>query len=182
MAKGLYEAEARSHDGRNDLLITLYRSVDTIGSAAGANYDVEHAKVSGPLRFEVALSPSRTVVETARKAAEFTTPLLTHGTCLAPAIPCAPVTSMVSAKCMFNCLKPAEDGNGFVLRFYNLTDEPDRVEFKLGPGKYHISRVNLSENPLPSERWQRLNGGVIYETTPYEIVTLRLVKESAGQQ
>jgi len=176
MAKGLHEAEIRFAAGKHDLLVTLCRSVDTIsGANSGLNYDVEHGKLLAPLSFELALSPSSSLVETARKAMAFTTPTLVSGALLSgDSIPAAPpIKSFSSASTLFSCLKPAASGAGFVVRCFNLMGKPDQAVIECNGEPGPVRRVELSESDSSKTQPVVVGQKVIQPVGPHEIVTMR---------
>jgi alpha-mannosidase len=176
MANGLHEAEIRFAAGQHDLLVTLCRSVDTIsGANSGLNYDVEHGKLLAPLSFELALSPSRSLVETARKAMAFTTPTLVSGTLLSgDSIPAAPpIKSFSSGGTLFSCLKPTASGAGFVVRCFNLTGKPESAVIECNGEPGPVRRVELSESDSSKAQPVIVGRKVIQAIGPHEIVTIR---------
>ncbi|MBB6099895.1 alpha-mannosidase [Deinobacterium chartae] len=72
-------------------------------------------------------------------------------------------------------LKPAEDGNGLILRAYEAYGARGQVTLEVAPG-VQLTRVNLLEDPHP---WhpapgQTAQGRFDLEVGPFEVLTLRL--------
>ena len=73
--------------------------------------------------------------------------------------------------------KPAEDGHGVIVRFYNPTDRSGRTVLKTAPS-LHLGRpvpTDLLEKPLP-ENGSNASGEVV-EYGPFEVLTFRLPKD-----
>jgi alpha-mannosidase len=73
---------------------------------------------------------------------------------------------------MVTCLKPAENGDGLVLRLFNPTDQPARERFTLPDGFARAVQTNLLEEPLEDSK--PLVGPVELAFRPCEIKTLLL--------
>ena len=180
LTKGLYEFEPRIHEDGGEITITLARSVDSIGPAAGANYQVEHARELGLQCVEYALCPGGTLAETMHKASAYLHPIVAGGT---RSITETPPTNRSSTEfvtfshnqVVFSALKRAQDGSGVILRFYNPLPVSGTIELRLATAYRSGERVNLAEQPLydvcvPITDTNG-NFGVAY--TPYEVVTLK---------
>jgi alpha-mannosidase len=76
---------------------------------------------------------------------------------------------------IFSAVKQAEDGRGFVLRFWNATAEAQDATLRFGMPLAHAERVTLEE--LTEEALPLEEGGRLLRMTvpPKKIVTLRLV-------
>lgn len=78
---------------------------------------------------------------------------------------------------LLSAVKPAEDGHGVIVRFYNPTDRSGRTVLKTAPS-LHLGRpvpTDLLEKPLP-ENGSNASGEVV-EYGPFEVLTFRLPKD-----
>jgi alpha-mannosidase len=75
---------------------------------------------------------------------------------------------------MITCLKPAEDGEGILLRLFNPADSAVEESFSLPAGFSQSIQTNLLEEPL--EEMQSQMNSITLEFRPWEIKTLLLKK------
>jgi alpha-mannosidase len=138
----------------------------------------------GHHRFTYALLPhagSFQEAHVSRHAAELNTPLI--------------VKSVASDKgtrpcefALFQCdneavvvetLKPAEDGNGVILRCYESHGSRGRVTLTFTKDWTHVSEVNLLEDPSDNGTDLKHEGSdVQFNIRPFQIVTLRMLANS----
>ncbi len=177
MVKGLYEYEQRRVGRGGELFLTLFRSVDTIGPAAGCNYDVEHSKELKEFCVEYALSPSSGVAETARKAAAYVTPVLAEGVETVDAAARLPgrLVSASNPALILSAMKPAENGTGTVVRFWNTSGRRQKTVVTFGLPFKTVQYVDLSETRLTGLGPVVKNGRVSCEVAPYGVVSLTFV-------
>lgn len=180
LVKGLFEYEPRQGDEGNELLVTICRSTDTIGPAAGNNYDVEHAKVLIEHTIEYALYPSTGIADTIHQAAAFTTPLVAEG--LLDADVPLPLTRMLDCdnpQLVVSACKRSEADDAVIIRLWNSSAETQSANLGWGLPYGECSRVELSEapaaRPAPTEV---ATGQFRLIVHPYEIVTLKLSDQS----
>ncbi len=169
--KGLYEFEPGA-DGR--LYLTICRSTDTIGSAAGCNYQVEHARAMMPHTIECSLHPSPSPQASLRIMADYVTPIPGEGA-LADRTDGAPkaVLGMPEQGAIFSALKPAEDGQGLIVRLYNPEGERHLVPIAWGLPLNSVERVELNEQPSPKAGLQAEGSTILCTLQPYEIFSFR---------
>ena len=77
---------------------------------------------------------------------------------------------------VLSALKEAEDGQGLIVRLYNIADGPAEGEVRLESGWQTVERVNLNEEPLGAAEAPRPSGRegwVRLALRPNEIATLR---------
>lgn len=158
LVPGLYDLEPRMDDGSGGtLLLTILRSVDTIGPAAGCNYPVEHARALGQQESRYALAPAPTAAAAAQAAQTHAAPLLASaGTGERTLIQAHHPSLICSA------LKRAEDDRGLVVRWWNATGTAVSLPLDL-PG---ACRARLDETPVGP-----LDGGVLV-IGPHAVATV----------
>jgi alpha-mannosidase len=107
--------------------------------------------------------------ETVRRAAELNVPLLAMPTAAAQ----PPASFLrVAGPAILETLKPAEDGDGIILRFYEPNGERGRVEVEADLPCREVLACNLvEENGAPVEA---AAGRFAFDLTPYQIRTFRL--------
>ncbi|MHB9031968.1 MAG: glycoside hydrolase family 38 N-terminal domain-containing protein [Anaerolineae bacterium] len=179
-AAGLYEFEARPLPAGGELLVTLCRSVDCIGIAAGVNYeDVHNPLALGPHEIHYALAFADSPAHAARQAAAYLSPLLARA-CLLPAgqvqadLPAA-LLGISNPNLVFSACKRSQDGRGAVVRFWNPGGETQVTEISWGLACSRCERVELSEEPSVKPAPRALAAGRYdLAVQPYEIVTLKL--------
>ena len=82
------------------------------------------------------------------------------------------------ATLVLSALKPAEDGDGVIVRVYNIADEPVKGRVRLNAAFGKVERVNLNEEE--AEALDAREGGVELSLRPNEIVTLRFTRPSGA--
>jgi alpha-mannosidase len=72
---------------------------------------------------------------------------------------------------VLSALKEAEDGQGLIVRLYNVADQPAEGEVRLESAWQAVERTNLNEEPLGAAEVR--DGWVRLSLRPNEIATLR---------
>lgn len=148
IGEGLYEMEARPNDRGGDKLVTLLRSCDTIGPAAGMNFPVENARALGAQESRYWLAPAATVADAARLADAILVPSLACGhRGTAPVSIPTTLCHSRNPRLRVTAIKRAERGNGTIVRLANLggaTEDP-QVSWEIPHGGMHV--VGLDEEP-----------------------------------
>lgn len=73
---------------------------------------------------------------------------------------------------VFSSVKAAEDGDGWVLRGYNLTDKPLQIELQIFPPPTAAAIANLAEEVIAPLTIS--TGRLSFEAGSYQIITIRL--------
>jgi len=175
MTRGIYACDLRAdHEGGNAYL-TLVRSVDAIGSLAGSNYPIEHAKMLGPCQFEFAIAPAKSIASAIHQAAAYVTPVIAEGGLSAERedLPEA-VVGFDTDRVALTCFKQAQDGNGYIVRFYNPHADNVPVVLQFGLPFQSVHLVDLSETSATHQNVERVGAeSVRLIAAPHAIVTLR---------
>jgi hypothetical protein len=180
--RGLPEYEVIPHAEGVTVALTLLRCVGWLSrddlhcrnGHAGPNYPTPEAQCLGSHTFAYALVPHRGTWENAfEQAHAFNAPLRGVATRRgAGQLP--PSQSFVKAEpsgFVLTAIKLAEDGNGLVVRGYNVTDRPQQVTLQPDSPWSRATRINLAGTPVED---LPLHGGAVYLTVkPKEIVSLR---------
>ena len=128
-SKGLPGYEAVSDESGVLLYLSLLRCVGRIGEAAGADYPVPDGQCPGHHVFEYALIPhagSLSDSDCLNAAMNYRTPPVMEGATIHKGTlpPKAAFTSAFEEEgLLFSCLKPAENGEGVILRLWNSCDK-----------------------------------------------------------
>ena len=179
-SRGLYECELQAAGGGRDVYVTLCRSVTTIGPAAGANYEVSHAQERGPHTVEYAFGPSSSLADTVHQAAAYVCPVIgeAHPAAKAPAATLGSILSVSPADVVFTCLKRAADGDGTIVRVFNLSALETPVSMTYSLPFSSARRVDLSESDVPAEGPIHREGAMLgFVIGPHETATFRLVDD-----
>jgi mannosylglycerate hydrolase len=186
--RGLREAAVlpeASPAGNSEIALTLLRCVgwlsrddfSTRKSHAGPGLPTPGAQMPGVHRFEYAIIPGgENSLERApyAQALRFNAPLRScvtglHNGDLAPEdslIKCEPQDFLLSA------VKESEDGNGWILRGYNISSEAIQVIISSQIPFDRVWRANLAERQLAELEVDR-NGRLILPLGAHEILTLK---------
>jgi hypothetical protein len=175
VAPGLPEAEVTA-DG--EILITLLRAVGWLArfglrsrpQPAGPVMPVEGAQLLGPL--ETRLSLLAGVDPVAARDAELglrgiiagTSPLLAPGTSL---------LSLARNGIVLSALKPAEDGDGFIIRVLNPTDRPLPAQLTINLPIRSVESVRLDES-ADGGTVAHEDGTLTCEVPPHALRSLRV--------
>jgi alpha-mannosidase len=142
-APGLPEAEV-TPDG--DILVTLVRSVGSLAKLslrtrpqpAAPEMPAPGAQMQGLIRATV------TIATTAQDARAAEVGLWgVFGNVAPPSF-----LALESERCELSSCKPAEDGDGIIVRLLNPTDEPDTAAIRFGFPVADIQAVRLDESPV----------------------------------
>jgi mannosylglycerate hydrolase len=180
LTRGLPEYEARPTDAGPELCLTLLRCVGVISQPTGAlatrplgagpQTPTPEGQCLGRHEFEYALVPGAdalTDTELLRAAQDYR-----HGFLVTdqPVRFDAPVT--LDGDVVFSCLKGAEDGDGLILRCFNVENTPARV--RVG-GEFSVARARLDETEtIETRETLETPHGEPLELGPSEIATFRL--------
>ena len=165
-APGLPEAQVRS-DGT--IAITLLRSVGWLSREdlrsrpghAGPALPTPGAQCPGAIEARLALLPG----DDPRAAADAELGLLAVTAGESPLCAAeAPLLTVEPRELLLSALKPAEDGDGVILRLLNPTDSPLEASVSLGFSVSEAVPVRLDESPW--EHGLRLGGGVLALRVP----------------
>lgn len=183
--RGLPEA-AVTPDG--DIALTLLRCIgwlsrddfSTRRGHAGPALETPAAQMPGKWQFDYTIVPFVAAEKLAayRSAWAFDAPLraLTASTHSGPLPATMSFLRVQPDSFVLSAIKPAEDGQGWIARGYNATDQPIDVTLETWRPFAHVERVNLAEEGL-SEQELTLDGATVaLKARPHEIVTLRLVE------
>ncbi|MFD4025521.1 glycosyl hydrolase-related protein [Streptomyces sp. NPDC058576] len=166
-----------------EIVLTLLRSVGWLSrfdlrsrtTGAGPMLETPEAQCQGPQTFDLALAlgePVATDTGLSRRAAAFRTPLrafqLRPGTTARP----APGTIRVDGA-LLAALKPAEDGDGLILRVANPTSEACEARVHAPAGTV-LTPVRLDEEPTGQEAVRQGTTKSTWSLTPFATLTLRV--------
>jgi len=148
VGEGLYEFEPRRQGDGGELLLTLLRSCDSVGPAAGMNFHLEHSRALGEQEARYWLAPAASPLEAARLAASILVPSLAVGirgdaVARIPARLCAASNPRVRV----TAIKRAERGGGTIVRVVNLGGEPEDPGLAWGLPHGKVRVVGLDEEP-----------------------------------
>ncbi len=158
-ARGLPEYAARKDHQGTTLALTLLRCVSwlsrddlsTRSGHAGPALETPGAQEIGPHQFEYALIPAEgDWRNTFAGAQAFAAPMRAVATG-AHAGALAPAASFVEAtrrEFVISAVKPAEDGEGLIVRGYNISDQPIEVKLHFLRKFTRAARVNLDETEV----------------------------------
>jgi alpha-mannosidase len=195
-ARGLHEVEVRTVRGgpgaepHSEIALTLLRCVGWLSrddfatrrGHAGPGLPTPGAQMIGPHRFEYALIPhvgDWLTSDAYHEAYAFEAPLRavasTNEAASAPGVLPASgsLLRIEPAAFVLSAIKAAEDGQGVIVRGYNITDAPIDVTLRLGRPVAQAALARLDETPL--EALSPDDAGAIHFTAAaHQIVTVRL--------
>ena len=182
--RGLPEVEVRRTDGGCEIILTLLRCVGWLSRAdfptrrghAGPALATPRAQEIGPHRFEYAVIPHTGGWENAcREAYAFHAPLRAQVTGLHPGpLPGAGALLQVEpAGFVLSAVKAAEDGEGIIVRGYNITAGPLQVTLRPFQRFARAWRARLDERE-EEELPIGPDGSVALAVRGHEVVTVRL--------
>jgi alpha-mannosidase len=130
----------------------------------------------GDHEFTYALFPHRgdwTEADTVRRGWELNAPLIaTTGSGANAHGPASVSYVRVDGPAIVSALKPAEDGNGYILRLYEPNGARGEVHVRLpGPGRAAVE-CNLAEEPVGDARV--VGDRLVFSIRPFEIKTFRV--------
>jgi alpha-mannosidase/mannosylglycerate hydrolase len=191
LCPGLPEAQglAATADSLPEVAVTLLRGVGWLSrfdlrtrtTGAGPQLATPGAQCPGPQRFELGLvwgQPVADDLELARRAAEQRAPLravqlfTADGDCAARAVDLSGAAPGVEVHgALTTAWKPAEDGDGTVLRVVNPTAAARTAAVQVGPG------IRTLRSDLDEQRGEALphDGTLALHLPPYGVTTLRLL-------
>ena len=181
--RGLPEIEALKTKQGSELALTLLRCVgwlsrddlQTRRGHAGPGLETPGAQMSGAWDFEYALIPysSAATYNAVQQAYDFETPLraVIHPTQQSGDMPGTGTFIGIRGKgFVLSSLKAAQDNNGWILRGYNPSPDPIRVDFSPQQAFRQAARVNLAEQKL--ETLQFKDGSLSQTIQSNEILSL----------
>jgi mannosylglycerate hydrolase len=181
--RGLPEAEAlKTTNEQTEIAVTLLRCVGWLSrddfitrkGHAGPGMETPGAQLPGKHAFDYAILPQTSGNLPFELAYAFQAPLRTVNTPLhAGALPAASALVQVTPpEFVISAIKSAEDGNGWIVRGYNLTGQP--LDVKLTPWRPfdHVECVNLAEEALDI-LIPDADGSIYLSVGKHAIVTLR---------
>ena len=183
--RGLPEAEAlKTSSGPAEIAVTLLRCVGWLSRSdfttrkghAGPGEETPGAQLPGKHAFDYAILPQSGGVLPFEQAYAFQAPLRSvYAPLHAGSLPAISSLVQVSPpEFVLSAIKTAEDGKGWIVRGYNLTDRP--LEVKLAPWR-PFSRVevaNLAEEVL-DVLIPAADGSVFLPVGSHAIVTVKFV-------
>jgi hypothetical protein len=190
-APGFFEYEL---DRKGDLLVTLLRSVGELSRGdlptrpghAGWPVATPLAQCHGIERIQLALAPvTETELEGGTALPELWEDIFLplRGVWLRQASPLSPVPIDVRLEgygLVFSGLKPAEQGEGMVLRCYNATARPTAGLWHLGEPVSSAQRARADERPLHEIRLGEGGRIVPFHAAAHEIVTIMVALAPPG--
>lgn len=177
LASGLPEAEARPGPGGTELAVTLLRGVGWLGRhdlrhrtmGAGPPVEVPDAQGTGAHTWRWAVRVGDTDDALALAAQAWRAPLRAF----ALAAPAAPQRShlRLDGGALLSAVKPAEDGDGAVVRVHNPTPRTLRARLALLVAEV-VEEVDLSESTGGAV--ERAGPGTVVELGPWAVRSLRI--------
>jgi mannosylglycerate hydrolase len=191
LAPGFFEYEL---DSRGDLVLTVLRSVGQLSRGdlptrrghAGWPMATPAAQCQGTERLQLALAPvtqSQTAGGSALAELWEDLFLPVRGVWLRQASPLSlePIDlRLEGAGLVFSGLKPAERGEGMVLRCYNATEKPTAGAWHFGVAVTSAHRARADEHPLHEIRLGEGGRSVPFHAAPHEIVTIMVALARPG--
>jgi alpha-mannosidase len=191
LAPGFFEYEL---DRRGDLLITLVRAVGQLSRGdlptrpghAGWPVATPLAQCPGFDRLQLALAPvTQSQIARGCALAELWEDLFlpVQGIWLRQASPLSlePLDLWLEGEgLVFSALKPAERGEGLVLRCYNATGKPVSGVWHFGRPVSNAQRARADEHPLHEIRLGEGGRVVPFHAAPHEIVTVMVALVPSG--
>jgi alpha-mannosidase len=180
--RGLPEYEVMATEQGVDVALTLLRCVGWLSrddmhcrrGHAGPGYATPGAQCPGTHTFEYALIPHEGTWKPAYDQAHaFNAPLrAVAGSAGGGSLPLEmSFVEVTPPTFVLTAIKQAEDGNGLILRGFNITDEPQEVRLGLALKVRRAFRTRLDERGR--EELGVEGKGVHFEAGPKEIVTIR---------
>jgi hypothetical protein len=178
LGEGLYEGDARTLGGdRDEILLTVLRSTDTIGPAAGMNFDTERSRCLGETRVRFALAPAATPRDAQRAALAWLTPVIAEGVNGADAVALPrSILACDDDHVVVTALKRAETGDATVVRLSNPSASPRTVRLTTGFPFSRVMACGLDERvrgPLPPRSGALADGEVLVEVPAFGLASVR---------
>jgi alpha-mannosidase len=181
---GLPEYEVLDTSAGAEIAVTLMRCVGWLSRSdihtrrggAGPQIRTPGAQLSGRYEFDYAIIPHAGDWETGEahvSAVQHLRPMRArwnrHGIGRIEAK--GTMLHVESAAFQVSAIKPAEDGDGVIVRVYNTTDEEATTGLQMPLLRGEVSMVNLNEEHIADV--PRINSRVLLTARPNEIVSLR---------
>jgi alpha-mannosidase len=184
--RGLPEYEHLRGDSGSTLALTLLRSVgwlsrddlDCRPGHAGPGFATPGAQCLGPARYEYSLIPfggSFTLNHAAQEAYAFAAPLRSAAAEAADGTLPASLrfVELAPSELVLTAVKPAESGDGIIIRFYNSSETPVAGRVTFGLPMREIISTNLLEDSSESTQAWTNTSTVSLNVPAKRIVTLR---------
>jgi alpha-mannosidase len=182
--RGLPEVEVLSSDGQHsEVALTLLRSVGWLSRGdmpvreghAGPGLETPGGQVTGKWNYDYAIIPHQgTWEKTYQQAYGFESPLRAIETGLHDGD--IPITGSfiahTPAEFIISTVKETEDGKGWILRGYNISDEPIQLNLKPLQKFAHAARVNLAEEVISVLNKDK-EGNIEISVSGHEVVSIR---------
>ena len=181
--RGLPEVEVLKTPSGTETALTLLRCVGWLSrddlsvrrGHAGPGMETPGAQMMGKWIFEYSMIPHAGDWRTAfQQAYAFSTPLRAFPEQMHPGeLPAqGSFVSHTPAEFVLSAVKEAEDGSGWLVRGYNITDSP--LEVSLQPLKHcsGATMANLAEESLKPLSIME-DGRVHFQVGPYQVITVR---------
>ncbi|HEX2979374.1 MAG TPA: glycoside hydrolase family 38 C-terminal domain-containing protein [Anaerolineaceae bacterium] len=182
--RGLPEVEVIPTEEGTEIALTLLRSVgwlsrgdlDNRPGHAGPGYPTPGAQLIGRWKFDYAILPLQGEWQTTLPlAAAFDLPFRAASTSVHPGAlpPAASLIELAAQPLVFSSFKPSENGQGFILRAYNPTDQAAQWVVKpwfrcLSTCRVRLDETMLEELPIGTD------GIISIPCRPHEIVSIML--------
>lgn len=181
--RGLPEVEVLKTPSGTETALTLLRCVGWLSrddmpvrrGHAGPGMETPGAQMNGRWTFEYAIIPHAGDWRTAfQHAYAFSTPLRAVPERLHPGeLPAqGSFVSHSPAEFVLSAVKETEDGSGWLVRGYNITDAPLEVSLKPLKSCSGAALANLAEEPLKPLSITE-NGRVHFQVGPHQVATVR---------
>jgi alpha-mannosidase len=197
--RGLPEVEALNRqDGKSEIALTLLRCVgwlsrddlSTRRGPAGPNHETPGAQLPGRHEFDYAIIPyannEEEFLNACHQAYAFQTPLRAVGQTLHAGTlpPSASLTTVSSPEFVVSAVKLAEAGNQddqarWIVRGYNLTNEPIQVRLQPWRPPLRVDLTNLAEIPQETLTLAE-DGSVTIPAGPWQIKTVQWTSSQSG--
>jgi mannosylglycerate hydrolase len=181
--RGLPEVEVMKNAlGNAEIALTLLRCVGWLsrddfstrkGNAGPPFTETPGAQVPGLWEFDYSIIPGKSDLSSYREAYSFETPMQVVSTGLhSGTLPvCESFVDVEPATFLVSAVKQAEDGNGWLVRGYNITEEVIQVTLKPWKPFKKVEKVNLGEEKI-AELQADNRGRVTLPVRGYEIVSV----------
>ncbi|MFF9345146.1 hypothetical protein ACF1CG_35985 [Streptomyces sp. NPDC014773] len=166
-----------------EIVVTLLRAVGWLSrfdlrsrtTGAGPMLPTPEAQCQGPQRFELALALGADVATDARlagRSAAFRTPLRAWQ--LRPGSTAAPAAGAIRVDgALLGVLKPAEDGDGIVLRLTNPTSDACEARVRAPEGAL-LTPVRMDERPTGAPVVRQGSTESVWPLAPFATLSLRV--------
>ncbi len=176
-APGLTEAEVTPS---GTIAVTLLRAVGNLARMdlrsrpvpAGPGLATPRAQCPGPLTAQFSLFAGETdpAVVRSTELGLRAVPTGEH-----PLVPPGTPLFGLDGPVVLSALKPAEDGNGYIVRILNPADTPSRATLRFGLPVTDVSDANLDETATDDSSLPVADGAVTLTVEPHRLRTIRVL-------